>query len=164
MRGLAWFGRAGLLACLLLLGSAGAALAGDGGTVTVDAPPMPPAVGVPLTIRFVVYTHGQPIDRFGDRPVRPFLTATNRATGGSLRAEGRKDGDLGRFAVDVTFPSAGEWDLRIKAEPLMLGTWTGTTIVGPAAVAPAPASAAAGGGLGGAFARGARAALALLSP
>jgi len=112
--------------------------AGDGGTVRVDAPPTTAVAGQLLHLGFVVYSHGQPIDAFGEQPVRPYLSATNDATGGFQRVTAHKDGAIGRFAVDVTLPSAGEWRFVIKAEPLALGTWSGALTVTPA-VAPTAA-------------------------
>ncbi len=67
--------------------------------------------------------------------MRPYLSARNSATGESLRIDGRKAGPPGHFAVEVTFPSEGEWRLTVKAEPLVVGVWSGSLTVLPAVAA-----------------------------
>ncbi len=123
------------LALALGLSGGAAALAGDGGTVEMGPLPTAPRAGEALTLAFIVRTHGRPIDVFGDKPVRPYLSARNSATGESLRIDGRKAGPPGHFAVEVTFPSEGEWRLTVKAEPLVVGVWSGSLTVLPAIAA-----------------------------
>lgn len=124
-----------VLALALGLSGSIAALAGDGGTVEMGPLPATPRAGETLTLAFIVRTHGKPIDFFGDKPVRPYLSAHKNATGESLRIDGRKAGPPGHFAVEVTFPSEGEWRLTVKAEPLVVGVWSGSLTVLPAIAA-----------------------------
>lgn len=123
------------LALALGLSGGAAALAGDGGTVEMGPLPAVPRAGEALTLALIVRTHGRPIDVFGDKPVRPYLSARKSATGESLRIDGRKAGPPGNFAVEVTFPSEGVWRLTIKADPLVVGVWSGALTVLPASAA-----------------------------
>ena len=119
-------------------------LAGDGGTVEMGPLPAVPRAGEALTLAFIVRTHGRPIDVFGDKPVRPYLSAHKGATGEALRIDGRKAGPPGHFAAEVTFPSEGEWRLTVKAEPLVVGVWSGSLTVLPIIAAQPPGADPAG--------------------
>jgi plastocyanin len=96
-----------------LLLMAAPAAAGGWATVELDEPVVRVPVGQAITIGFTVLQHGE-------HPVAdatPYLTATHRQTGEELRADGRADGEIGHYVVEVTFPRTGEWKWRIFPEP-----------------------------------------------
>ena len=114
-----------------------AALAGGWAVITLDSLPAAVRAGQSLSLGFMVRQHGvTPIDTvFGDAPLIPRLIARHVETGESLSIDGRKEGPLGHFVVDVTFPSAGTWEWEIIPEPF------GGTQLGQLTVLPPPASA-----------------------
>ena len=119
-----------------------AALAGGWALVTLDSLPTQPRAGQTLHLGFMVRQHGvTPIDSaFGTEPLTPRLTATNADSGASISVDARKDGPLGHFVVDVTFPSAGSWEWQIAPVPFP-PTKLGTLRVLPAvAASPQPAA------------------------
>ena len=65
--------------------------------------------------------------------MKPYLEARNTETGESFRAEGRREGPVGHFVVEVTFPSAGSWEWAIVPAPFE-GTALPALQVLPAAV------------------------------
>ena len=102
-----------LVAMLGLLVLAAPAAAGGWATVELDEPVVSVPVGEPITIGFMVLQHGE-------RPVSdatPYLTATHRESGEEFRADGRPEGGVGHYVVEVTFPLAGEWKWRIFPDP-----------------------------------------------
>ena len=99
---------AGFLSVVL----AGPAFAGGWAVVTLDTVPQGPAAGQQLSLGFMVRQHGvTPVDA-----APAILIARNTATGETVRATARKEGPVGHFVVDVTFPSAGEWKWEIKPD------------------------------------------------
>ncbi len=109
--------------------------AGGWAVVTLDSLPAQPQAGETLHLGFMVRQHGKtPIDW-----VEPYLSARNTETGATLRTDARKDGPVGHFTVDVTFPSSGAWELQITPEPF------GPTELGQVAVQPAAQSATSQG-------------------
>jgi hypothetical protein len=134
-------GVAVLLAVAVAL-STGAALAGGWATVTLDEPPGEVVAGEPQTIGFRVWQHGQTPVHFlgGDNwPVEPVLVATHSATGERVEATAVRAEEVGRFTVEVTFPSDGAWEWEIRPEPLMLeGSLPPLTVLPAAAPAPEP--------------------------
>lgn len=113
--------------------------AGGWATVTLDAVPDAPTAGTALTLGFTVRQHGvTPIDKdpFEGGPLKPVLSAHNQSTDETLTAAARKDGPVGHFVVDVTFTSAGAWDIEITPPP-----FAGTQLA-PLTILPAPAQAA----------------------
>jgi hypothetical protein len=144
------------LAVGLMLVTAQAAYAGGWATVTLDEPPSNVHADTTLTIGFTVKQHDRtPIDNdpFGGGPLKPYLTATNTETGETLQVDARKDGPLGHFVVDVTFPSAGTWTWEIvpppfagtQMQPLTVQAAASTSTLNPQAVPekqPAAASVA----------------------
>src|SRR3712207_2253271 len=96
---LARFGVA-ILAMLVLTAPA---LAGGWAVVTLDALPEEPRAGETLRLGFMVRQHGvRPADF-----VEPFLAATNKETGETLRVDARQEGATGHYVVEVTFPREG---------------------------------------------------------
>lgn len=94
--------------------------AGGWATVTLDSVPSDVRSGTMISLGFMVHQHGKtPIDNnpFEGGPLQPYLLATNLATGDALRVDARKEGKLGHFVVDVTFPAAGEWKFEIVPPP-----------------------------------------------
>ncbi len=127
---------AGILVGVLTLALAPPTLAGGWAVITLDALPTDARAGQALSLGFMVRQHGvTPIDRIFDGAIlTPLLTARNTTTGATLRVEGRKEGPLGHFVVDVTFPDTGAWQWSI-APPPFAATDLGTLNVAPATAA-----------------------------
>ncbi|MCI0393870.1 MAG: hypothetical protein L0332_07755 [Chloroflexi bacterium] len=111
---------AGIVVLLLL--AAVPALAGGWAVTTLDSlPPGEVKAGETMSLGFTVRQHGQTpvhfVDFMNHQPVAPVLLATNKETGETLRVEARPAEEVGRFTVDVTFPSAGVWDWSITPYP-----------------------------------------------
>lgn len=106
----------------LLVLTVASALAGGWATVTLDD--MPPEIhaGTSQQIHFRVWQHGQtPVHMLdANSPVEPLLIATNPQTGERLEVMATPDEEVGRFTVEVAFPSEGEWTWQILPNPLML--------------------------------------------
>jgi hypothetical protein len=136
--------RSGWPLCLMLVAIcmfAPSALAGGWAVVTLDSLPSETQAGQSISLGFMVRQHGiTPIDNhpWEQRPLAPFLSAKNTATGETIHANARKEGPLGHFVVEVVFPSAGDWQIEITPPPFA-GTQLGTFAV---ASAPATANAA----------------------
>jgi hypothetical protein len=131
----------GLIA-LALVALTAPVYAGGWAVVTLDSLPAEPRAGQTLHLGFMVRQHGvTPIDSpYGaGEPMKPSLVATNKGNRETLRATARKDGPVGHFVVDITFPAAGTWEWQIIPEPFA-GTKLGQITVLPAAVAPGTAS------------------------
>lgn len=99
----------------LAMGSAsfGPARAGNMATVELDAPLRPVEAGVTVTIGFTMLQHGI-------RPVEdgtPALEATHRGSGAVVSAEGRPEGEVGHYVVEVIFPESGDWVWTITPHP-----------------------------------------------
>jgi hypothetical protein len=118
-----------LLGLLLVVPSA---LAGGWAVVTLDELPAEVRQGTSLRLGFMVRQHGQT----ATNQVKPYLEARNTETGEVFRAEGRQEGPVGHFVVEVTFPSAGSWEWAIVPAPFE-GTALPALQVLPAAVQPA---------------------------
>ena len=105
---------AALLAALLVAMTASMAMAGGWATVTLDDLPREPRAGETLTLGLTIRQHGfREIDLdVSTNPV--FLFAENIETGETVRYDAVKDGNTGHFLVDVTFPSAGEWNWGVQ--------------------------------------------------
>ncbi len=89
--------------------------AGAGGwaVVTLDSVPVQARAEEALRLGFMVRQHGvTPVDA-----VKPYLSATRAGTNETVQAEAQKDGVVGHFVVEVTFPSAGAWQWEITPEP-----------------------------------------------
>ena len=106
-------------ALIALLALATPAFAGGWAVVTLDALPSEMEAGQALSLGFMVRQHGvTPVDTSewgGAGP--PILMAKNSATGETLERNARKDGPVGHYVVDVTFPAAGSWDVEIIPPP-----------------------------------------------
>jgi hypothetical protein len=113
-----------VVAFALVLLFSGAAHAGGAAVVVLDEVPTGVQAGETLHLRFMVRQHGHdPVDEFpGVGPVRPYLEARNLASGETLRVDGYKQegAEVGRFVLDVTFPTAGTWEWRIRPDPFEL--------------------------------------------
>src|SRR5215213_2240827 len=145
MPGLRQFCWGAFLAGILTVALATPAFAGGWAVVTLDQVPRDALAGRALSLGFMVRQHGvTPIDSaFGGATMVPVLTARNSATGATLRAEARKEGPVGHFVVDVTFPAGGTWQWEITPAPFA-ATDLGTLTVLPAGAVPARANAPAG--------------------
>ena len=97
-----------VLAAMFLL--VGTALAG-GIVVSLDADPPIIAPGQEFTIGFTVFSmhNGQP-----QSGTTPEVTATNAATGETVKVTARPAGQPGHFLATLTLPSAGEWQWTIQ--------------------------------------------------
>lgn len=131
-----------MLIVAALLALTAPALAGGWAVITVDTLPGEVHAGETLHLGFTVRQHGRtPIDNspFDNTPLKPFLSATKKANSAasvssgqpganvvlvgtsqkeeSIRVDARKEGPLGHFVVDVTFPSDGTWEWELTAPP-----------------------------------------------
>lgn len=123
------------LAVAALLALAAPAHAGGWAVVTLDTLPREVHAGQALHLGFMVRQHGRtPIDNdpFGNGLLKPYLAATNADTGKALQIDAKKEGSLGHFVVDVTFPSAGTWEWSITPPPFEGTTFAPLTVL-PAA-------------------------------
>lgn len=127
-----------LLILLLLLAAVPAVLAGNWASITLDEPPGEIRAGEPWVAGLTVLRHGvTPIHNLGEgMPVEPTFVATNKATGERVEAVARPDKELGRFMLEVTFPSNGEWEWVIYPAPLAGDETRRSLTVLPAAPAP----------------------------
>lgn len=109
-----------LAAVVVLLALVPVALAGGWATITIDEMPGQLRAGEPWSIDFTVLQHGQtPVHDLGPNiPVEPTFVATNAATGEEVVAVARPDKEVGRFTLEVTLPSEGEWAWTIYPAPL----------------------------------------------
>jgi len=105
------------------------ALAGGWAVVTLDELPAEVRQSESLRLGFMVRQHGQT----ATNEVKPYMEARNTGTGEVFRAEGRQEGPVGHFVVEVTFPSAGSWEWAIVPAPFE-GTPLPALQVLPAAV------------------------------
>lgn len=116
-------------ALISLLALATPALAGGWAVVTLDALPSEITSGQALSLGFMVRQHGvTPVDTtaWGGETL-PILMAKHAVTGETLQRNARKDGPVGHYVVDVTFPAAGSWDIEIIPPPFegtKLGSFT----------------------------------------
>jgi hypothetical protein len=133
------------LAGILTVALATPASAGGWAVVTLDQVPRDTLAGQARSLGFMVRQHGvTPIDSaFGGATMVPVLTARHSATGATLRAEARKEGPVGHFVVDVTFPAEGTWRWEITPPPFA-ATDLGALTVLPAGAVPTRANAPAG--------------------
>ncbi len=130
-----------LLAMVAMLVLAAPALAGGWAVVTLDTVPAALRAEQSLSLGFMVRQHGvTPVDVHTWDGSMPVFTATNAHTGETLRVHARKEGMEGHYVVDVTFPSAGAWDVKITPG-WFAGTELGTFTVMPAATATATPTA-----------------------
>jgi hypothetical protein len=118
-----------LVALLGLLFVVPSALAGGWAVVTLDELPAEVRQGESLRLGFMVRQHGQT----ATNQVKPYLEAHNTGTGEVFRVEGRQEGPVGHFVVEVTFPTAGSWEWAIVPAPFE-GTPLPVLQVLPAAV------------------------------
>jgi hypothetical protein len=131
-------------ALIALLALVTPALAGGWAVVTLDALPAEIQAGQAISLGFMVRQHGvTPVDtgEWGDG--LPNLFARNSATGATLQVEARKDGPVGHYVVDVTFPAAGSWDIEIIPPPFE-GTKLGAFTVAAATTKSSASEATAG--------------------
>ena len=125
------------LALLAVLVFAGAALAGGWASVTMADPPSDIPPGEETSVELTVLQHGKtPVDW-------PKITvvATNADSGAVVRSEAHPvSGKLGRYAVALTFPTAGEWEITYQSKELVMD---GTASLNVTAAAPVAAAVAA---------------------
>lgn len=105
------------LAGLVLFGLA--ANAGGESTVTLDEELGEIEAGDEIEVGFVVKQHGQdPVNEAFGESIEPIVIATNRDTGGQVKAEATQAGDVGHFVASLEFPTEGDWDIQITTMPL----------------------------------------------
>lgn len=109
-----------LLTLVITFVAVPAALAGGWASVTVDEPPGEIRAGEPWIVGLTVWQHGvTPVHNLGEgMPVEPTFVATSKATGQRVEAIARPDKEIGRFTLEVTLPSEGEWEWVIYPAPL----------------------------------------------
>lgn len=101
------------------------ATAGGWATVRLDEPPGDVQAGVPWTVGFTVRAHDvTPVDVEAAR-----LMARHRETGREVAASGRREGNVGHYVAEVTFPGAGEWTWSIAPDPYAATTFEALTVV-----------------------------------
>ena len=124
-----------------LLIFAATALAGGWVTATVTDPPDDPTAGTGTVI-------GVELKQHGETPIaweQLYFMATNRDNGDDVFAKGRPEGAVGRYVIDVTFPSAGRWEWRLQTLDLILEPGQYTSIAVTPGTGAAAAQPAAGG-------------------
>ncbi len=123
------------LALLAVLVFAGAALAGGWASVTMADPPSDIPPGEETSVELTVLQHGKtPVDW-------PKITvvATNADSGAVVRSEAHPvSGKLGKYAVALTFPTAGEWEIAYQSKELVMDSTATLNVIAATAVA-APA-------------------------
>ena len=109
-----------LLVIVLLLMLVPAVFAGGWATVTLDEPPGEIHAGETWIVGLSVLQHGMtPVHNLGEGvPIEPTFVATNAATGQKVEAVARPEEEIGRFTLEVTLPSEGEWEWTIYPAPL----------------------------------------------
>jgi plastocyanin len=100
-----------IIVALLSLGVP--AQAGGMATVHLDNPPEEVIVGVPWSFGFMVMQH----DVTPVNVDRTYVFAQHRETGETIETEGRKEGVVGHYVAELTFPRAGSWKWSITPEP-----------------------------------------------
>lgn len=125
-----WF-TATVSATILMLAMTTAATAGGWATVEMDKPVTRVEVDEEMTLDFMLLQHGvTPTDW-----TKTYFEATNTTTGETMRVDATPGTEVGRWTVDVAFPSAGDWTWAIKTEELMVeGDFPTLEVVGNAAV------------------------------
>jgi plastocyanin len=121
-------------------------LAGGYAVVRLDEEPEEVFVEKPWTFGFMVLQH----DISPNSDVTPVLRAQHKETGETITAAGAQLGEVGHFAVVVTFPRAGEWKWAIEPRPYAQTSFetltvlddTGALTAAPEAEAPEAAVAA----------------------
>lgn len=121
------------LATLATLILAMPAFAGGWAVVTLDTLPTGVQAGQTISLGFMVRQHGdKPVDVHAwNGGEMPTFFASNTDTGEKIQAAARKEGHLGHYLVNVTFPSTGSWTMEIVPAPFA-GTTLGTLAVLPA--------------------------------
>lgn len=119
------------------------AMAGGWAVVTVDSLPKDVHAGDNIHLEFTVLQHGEKpvhtVDFMNGEPLTPFLLARHSDNGQTIRVEAQPAEEIGRFTVDVVFPTEGTWQWEITPYPL-----EGTVQLEPLAVqAPIPVGSAA---------------------
>ena len=110
------------------------ALAGGWATVTIENPPGEVRAGENVHIEFSVRQHGRDLTNY----VTPVMRGFNPQTGERLTVDATALKQTGFFAVDVVFPSEGQWEWSI--DPVTLA---GELQLLPLTVLPAAATASA---------------------
>jgi hypothetical protein len=140
------------VAILATLALAVPALAGGWAVVTLDSLPREVRAGEPFQLGFRVRQHGKTptnLDLDG-KPLKPVLTAIKQAGAGStkagesIRVEARQQGPAGHYVVDLTFPSAGNWDWQIALPTFYVQdspSGNNAAVLAPLSVLPAAAPA-----------------------
>jgi hypothetical protein len=96
--------------CLVLL--AGTALAG-GVVVSLEGEVPNPQAGTPFEVGFNIYSAHDGSPQAGFHPI---VTATNAATGETITAHARAEGEAGHYTVALSLRSAGTWQWQIRPE------------------------------------------------
>lgn len=97
-------------------------LAGGWAVITFDSLPGEVKAGENVHLAFTVRQHGEKpvhtLDFMDNAPVEPFLVAHNEQTGETIQATAQRAEEVGRFTVDLVFPSEGVWQWEITPYPL----------------------------------------------
>jgi hypothetical protein len=119
------------LALVAILALSATAVAGGWATVEMDKPVTRIEVNEPMTLDFTLLQHGvTPTDW-----TTTYVEARNPGTGETLRFDATAGQEVGRWSVDITFPSAGTWSWAIKTEELAVeDTFPAIDVVDSAAI------------------------------
>lgn len=116
-------------------------MAGGWAVITFDSLPGEVKAGESVHLAFTVRQHGDKpvhtLDFMDNAPVEPFLVAHNEQTGETIRATALPAEEVGRFTLDLVFPSEGTWQWAITPYPL-----EGTTQLEPLVVTAAVTASA----------------------
>jgi hypothetical protein len=109
-----------ILAAMLLL--VVPVMAGGWAVVTVDSLPKDVHAGDNIHLEFMVRQHGDKpvhsVDFMQGEPLVPYLLARHSDTGQTIQVEAQPAEEVGRFTLDVVFPSEGSWQWQITPHPL----------------------------------------------
>lgn len=109
-----------LVILVALLAVVPAALAGGWATVSFGEMPGEIRAGEPWSVELTVWQHGvTPVHDLGDDvPIEPTFVGTNAETGERVEAVAWPVEEAGRFVLEVTLPSEGQWEWTIYPAPL----------------------------------------------
>jgi cytochrome c2 len=126
-----------ILAVLFTL-CTGTAVAGGWAVITLDDLPAQITAGQMLTLGFTVRQHGKTLRD----DLQPALHFARADINESFSVTAKRQGPSGHYSVDVTFPSAGQWNWRVDIEQFgMITQDMPALMVSAAAGVPASASA-----------------------
>jgi hypothetical protein len=104
------------LALVAILAISTSAAAGGWATVEMDKPVTRIDVDEPMTLDFTLLQHGVTPTNW----TTTYVEARNTESGETLRFDATPGSEVGRWTVDISFPSAGTWNWAIKTDELVI--------------------------------------------